>query len=349
MDQDRLIEQYESGNISRRELLRNLVLAGVSLAAASDLAASVTTPAVAARAAKGFKTVGLSHFSYTVKDYQVSRDFYTDLLGMKIAIDGGRPNESILIWDRGNREYLITRSRPPRPGEAPNPNFKAFIDHLAIEVADWDDPAMEAELKSRGYEPRPDGAVNAMDAAIRPKQDGSYFVPDPGGLSQQISGVGLSAVHPVYLPNKTPLTGQPKNTGFHTTGLSHFSYAVPDYKPVRDFYVDLMGMKVAVDNARPGECILTWSHGDSEYMIIHNHREQAGQPFDANAKGYIDSFAYKISNWDAKKVEAELKGRGLSPRADTEHSFVFKDPDGFDVKVVGPGLTAKHKSYTTTE
>lgn len=342
MDQaDRLLEQFRIGEISRRELLRSLVVAGVSLATASDLAAAAAprTPKAPA-AAKSFRTVGLSHFSYTVKDYKVSRDFYTDLLGMKIAIDHGRPNEAILTWSRGNREYLIVRHRSPRAGEAPNPSFKAFIDHLALEIADWDDPAVEAELKSRGYEPRPDGAVNALDPAIRPEDDGSYFVQDPGGLSQQISGVGLSAVHPVYLPNKSPVT-QPPNTGFKAKNLSHFSYSVPDYTVVRDWYVDLMGMKVVVDNARSGECVLTWSHGDSEYMTVHNHRERPGQPFDPNAKGFIDHFAFTIEDWDAKKVEAELKRRGLDPRPVIEHVFHVKDPDGFDLHICGPDLNAK--------
>ncbi len=44
--------------------------------------------------------------------------------------------------------------------------------------------------------------------------------------------------------------------------------------------------------------------------------------------------AWGIDNWDAKKVEAALKERGLSPVADNHgdyQSFHIKDPDGFDV------------------
>jgi catechol 2,3-dioxygenase-like lactoylglutathione lyase family enzyme len=50
-----------------------------------------------------------------------------------------------------------------------------------------------------------------------------------------------------------------------------------------------------------------------------------------------DSFAWGIDQWDAKKVEAELRKRGLNPVADNEgkdfQSFHVKDPDGFDVQI----------------
>jgi catechol 2,3-dioxygenase-like lactoylglutathione lyase family enzyme len=44
--------------------------------------------------------------------------------------------------------------------------------------------------------------------------------------------------------------------------------------------------------------------------------------------------AWGIDQWDAKKVEAALKARGLSPVADNHgdyQSFLVKDPDGFNV------------------
>ena len=342
---DGLLERFRIGTISRRELFRNLAFAGVSFTTASKLAAAATPASPLAEpmahfAPKGFKTVGLSHISYTVKDHVVSRDFYAGLLGMKLTVYNGRPNESILTWARGNREYLVCRNHPQVP-----PAFKSNVDHLALEVADWDDAKMAAEVKSRGYGLRPDFRIEAMTTP-RPKQDGSFFVRDPGGLLQQISGVGLSAVHPVYLPERTPITSQPKQDGgFKTLSLNHLSYSVPDYTVVRDWYADLMGMKIALDHGRPNEALLTWSHGDSEYMIVRNHRERPGQPFDPNAKGYIDHFGFTIEDWDTKKVEKELKRKGLDPRPHTEDSFYVKDPDGFDVLVCGPGLSARHPIY----
>jgi catechol 2,3-dioxygenase-like lactoylglutathione lyase family enzyme len=51
----------------------------------------------------------------------------------------------------------------------------------------------------------------------------------------------------------------------------------------------------------------------------------------------FDGFAWGISPWDEKKVEAELARRGLNPVADHHgsdyRSFRVKDPDGFDVAI----------------
>jgi catechol 2,3-dioxygenase-like lactoylglutathione lyase family enzyme len=50
-----------------------------------------------------------------------------------------------------------------------------------------------------------------------------------------------------------------------------------------------------------------------------------------------DSFCWGIEPWDTKKVEAELKKRGLDPVADHNgkdfFSFHVKDPDGFDLQI----------------
>ena len=50
----------------------------------------------------------------------------------------------------------------------------------------------------------------------------------------------------------------------------------------------------------------------------------------------FDGFCWGIDQWDAKKVEAELKKRGLTPVADNHgdfQSFHVKDPDGFDLQI----------------
>jgi len=50
----------------------------------------------------------------------------------------------------------------------------------------------------------------------------------------------------------------------------------------------------------------------------------------------FDSFGWGIDAWDAKKVEAELRKRGLTPVADNHgdfQSFHVKEPDGFDLQI----------------
>ncbi len=61
----------------------------------------------------------------------------------------------------------------------------------------------------------------------------------------------------------------------------------------------------------------------------------------------FDGMAWGIDQWDAKKVEAALKSRGLSPVADNHgdfQSFHVKDPDGFNVWITN----ANRKTRRTT-
>src|SRR2546423_1227469 len=73
----KLLQDFEQGKMNRRQLIRSLALASA--------AASAAAPAAAA--GKGFKAVTINHISYQVKDYAKTRDFYVDLLGMKVSGD----------------------------------------------------------------------------------------------------------------------------------------------------------------------------------------------------------------------------------------------------------------------
>jgi catechol 2,3-dioxygenase-like lactoylglutathione lyase family enzyme len=109
--------------------------------------------------------------------------------------------------------------------------------------------------------------------------------------------------------------------GFQAIAVNHISYQVHDYTKIRDFYADLLGMRVTRDNGK--ECHLLF--GDS-FLIPRNH--SGGTP-------RIDHIAYTIDNWNKSVVEAELKARGLHPRPDTEDSFHVQDPAGFDLQISG--------------
>ena len=63
----RLLTQFESGKMNRRELIRSLALAATGTAAATKAASAAAVPAAGAQRA-GFTTVGLSHLSYQVAD-----------------------------------------------------------------------------------------------------------------------------------------------------------------------------------------------------------------------------------------------------------------------------------------
>src|SRR6266852_7309256 len=118
------------------------------------------------------------------------------------------------------------------------------------------------------------------------------------------------------------------NKGFKAVSVNHISYVVADYAKTRDFYSDLLGMKVSQDDGK--QCYL--SFGDS-FIIPRNPREGVKTPL-------INHVAYTIDNWDKDAVEAELKRRGLAPRPDTADSFHVKDPDGFDLQISGKNMKA---------
>lgn len=115
--------------------------------------------------------------------------------------------------------------------------------------------------------------------------------------------------------------------------VNHISYGVEDYARTRDFYADLLGMKVSQDTGQ--QCYLGF--GDT-LLTARKTKQPDGKP-------YIDHIAYTLGNWepgnaaDENAVEAELTRRGLAPRADMggdSKSFHIKDPDGFNLQVCAP-------------
>ena len=106
--------------------------------------------------------------------------------------------------------------------------------------------------------------------------------------------------------------------------VNHISYQVNDYKKVRDFYVDLLGMKATEDDGK--QCRLVFGNN----MLIPRNRANGGP-------GKVDHIAYTITNWDAEKeaLEAELKRRKLEYTGTAKTSFQVKDPEGMGVQFGG--------------
>lgn len=151
----KLLDDFERGKMTRRQLIKSL---SVVAAVASNVTAS-------AASTKGFKAVAVNHISYQVADYAKTRDFYADLLGMRIAGDTGKQCELIL---GDTNTFVIPRNAPQ--GSAP-----PRIDHIAYTIETWDKNAVKAELERRGLDPKED-------------TENSFHVKDPNGFDLQISG-----------------------------------------------------------------------------------------------------------------------------------------------------------------
>ncbi len=175
-----LVQEFETGRITRRQLLQGLAVAAAAAYAPAGLAAAGQAQG------QGFKTTELDHISYQVADYRKTRDFYSSLMGMSVSNDDGR--QCFLHF---GDSLLLARNHFHRPGQPVEPNPKPLVDHIAYRIADWDTDKVKAELERRGLTPQLDtnGGPNYV----------SFHVKDPDGFNLQISGwakPGDSQYHP---------------------------------------------------------------------------------------------------------------------------------------------------------
>jgi catechol 2,3-dioxygenase-like lactoylglutathione lyase family enzyme len=153
----RLLQDYERGKITRRQLIQTLAFTATAASAGG------TAEAAPANA------ISINHVSMQVTDYTKSRDFYAGLFGMKVTNDDGKTQCRLTFGDN----IVIARNASSRPGG------KVGVDHIAYTLANWDTdkavkPAVEAELKRRGL-------------MIR-TTEGSFHVQDPDGFEVQMGG-----------------------------------------------------------------------------------------------------------------------------------------------------------------
>ena len=154
----KLLQDYEHGKMTRRQLIRTLALTATAASAVGT-----------AEAAAPANAIYINHVSMQVADYAKTRDFYSGLFGMKVTNDDGKTQCRLTFGDN----ILIARNASSRPGG------KVGVDHIAYTLANWDTdktvkPTVEAELKRRGLKVR--------------ATEGSFHVQDPDGFEAQMGG-----------------------------------------------------------------------------------------------------------------------------------------------------------------
>jgi catechol 2,3-dioxygenase-like lactoylglutathione lyase family enzyme len=163
---------------------------------------------------------------------------------------------------------------------------------------------------------------------------------------------GARAGTPECDPTPAKLPFEP--TGWKTVLLDHFSCQVADYPKEAAYYAALMNWKIRSDDGRQAVLdIGNWGgvvlRGGYQAPAPTPAPPPAGDPAAAGRAGgrgggpraprlaVFDNFCWGIEPWNAKKVEAELRKRGLTPVADNQgkdfQSFHVKDPDGFDLQI----------------
>ncbi|MGE5099548.1 MAG: hypothetical protein ACM3SX_06140, partial [Deltaproteobacteria bacterium] len=130
--------------------------------------------------------------------------------------------------------------------------------------------------------------------------------------------------------DKTPAKLPFDPTGWKTISMDHFTMQAADYKREAAYYATLMNWKIRSDDGTK----IVMDIGDDVGSVIIRGGYQAPPPppappvTDSAAAGrggrggpraprnvVWDSFCWGIDDWDAKKVEAELRKRGLNPIA----------------------------------
>ena len=151
--------------------------------------------------------------------------------------------------------------------------------------------------------------------------------------------------------NTTPAKLPFEPTGWNTVLLDHLSCQVADYSKEAAYYAALMNWKIRNDDGKQALLDI----GDWGGLLLRGGYQAPPAPptpppsADGTAAGggrggapraprnaAFDGFCWGIDAWDAKKVEAELRARGLAPVADHHgdvQSFHVRDPDGFDLQI----------------
>ena len=170
----KLLSDFENGKMNRRQLVRSI-------------AAAAAAAGTAQAQGKGFKAATVNHISYNVADYTKTRDFYVDLLGMKVSQDDGK-----------NQCYLSFGDTFLLPRNARGNRTPPLVDHIAYTIDGWNKDKVESELKRRGYKLMERGEKGGPPTRLgpmqyRPDTENSFHILDPDGFDLQISGKDMKA------------------------------------------------------------------------------------------------------------------------------------------------------------
>jgi catechol 2,3-dioxygenase-like lactoylglutathione lyase family enzyme len=120
---------------------------------------------------KSFRATSYSFIVLNVPDVSTERDFYRGLLGMKAIYDKPEgPNGECFLRFGQNTLHLRKMN---------NPAGKPYCNQFGLTVENYDQNAVETELKRRGFKPKPDSNL-------------SWSIVDPDGYQIGVSGSGFS-------------------------------------------------------------------------------------------------------------------------------------------------------------
>ena len=151
----KLVERYETGAVTRRQLIQGLAMLTM---------AGTTTKASAA----GFEVVGFDHIQINASNALVSAEWYRRVLGLKRIRAGAMEDDSEEIAHVGTEGNLLMSIRKLEPA--------GKVDHIGFRVTGATGESLREELTARG------GVFHPPDPDAAP---GSYLR-DPDGIRIQV-------------------------------------------------------------------------------------------------------------------------------------------------------------------
>ena len=149
---DGLLQRFERGAMSRRELVHALSVLALSVAGA---------PVAAQSRATGLKATGVGHLGLLCSDVDKSAAFYVDALGMTL-LGTDKPKGIARV---GNKGTIISLRQASPAGT---------VDHFALSIEGFDKDAVSKALSAHGVMPRED-------------TDAGFHVKDPDGANVQLT------------------------------------------------------------------------------------------------------------------------------------------------------------------
>ena len=148
-DIERMVDDFERGRITRRELIVHLGAVAAAMAVGGRASAEGHST---------FRANGLNHIALNTPDIAVSRDFYVKHLGLKVVREGG--NNCFMTCD----DNFVALFRSSTPG----------LNHFCFSVDDYDVGDAETKLNAEGLKPRVSGR--------------RIYFNDPHGIEVQLAG-----------------------------------------------------------------------------------------------------------------------------------------------------------------
>ena len=128
-DIEGIVEDYDRGRISRREMIAHLGAFAAAMAVGSQ--------AVGAEPST-FRANGLNHIALNTPDIAVSRDFYVEHLGLKVVREGG--SSCFMTCD----DNFVALFRSSNSG----------LNHFCFSVDDYDVADAAEKLSAKGLKSR---------------------------------------------------------------------------------------------------------------------------------------------------------------------------------------------------